>query len=205
MKLAKLKKNGRGSVVLKEAMPAKIDLGCGPNKKPGFFGVDQTAFPGVDLVFNLRQPWPWSDNSVEEVHCSHCLEHFDAMERVHFINALYRVLAPGVRDAAGKPVKGFCTLIVPHWASCRAYGDPTHQWPPVSEFAFYYWKRDWRMANAPHTDALNLPGGFNCNFEVTWGYGLEAGVAMRNAEYQQMAMTYYKEACTDIIATVMKV
>lgn len=201
-------------------LPNKLDLGCGPNKKVGFCGVDKTSFPGVDVVLDLMTkrniekiipdpfykdlerrtfleefaPWPWNDNSIEEAHSSHCLEHFDAMERIHFINELYRVLKPGAK----------ATLIVPHWSSCRAYGDPTHKWPPVSEFAFFYWKRDWRMANAPHSDITNLAGGFNCNFDVVWGYILEPGVAMRNQEYQQMAMSYYKEACQDIIATMTK-
>jgi hypothetical protein len=199
MKLLKLRKNSRMTVPVApkpsdNGTPIRLDLGAGPNGKPGFLHVDQTAFPGVDMVADLRKPWPWADNSIEEAHSSHCLEHFDAMERVHFINELYRVLKVGAK----------CTLIVPHWASCRAYGDPTHKWPPVSEFAFFYWKRDWRMANAPHTDITHLAGGFNCNFDVTWGYSLEPGVAMRNQEYQQMAMTYYKEACQDIMATLTK-
>ena len=33
----------------------KIDLGCGTNKRPGFFGVDRRAFDGVDGVTDLRQ------------------------------------------------------------------------------------------------------------------------------------------------------
>jgi SAM-dependent methyltransferase len=191
MKLAKFKKNSPPSA---PAAPLKLDLGCGPGKKPGFTGVDQTAFLGVDVVLDLRKAWPWKDNSVEEAHCSHCLEHFDAMERVHVINELYRVLKVGAK----------ATVICPHWSSCRAYGDPTHKWPPVSEFAFFYWKREWRMANAPHTDITNLNGGFNCNFDVTWGYSLNPEVAQRNQEYQQYAMSYLKEACLDSIATLTK-
>ena len=171
----------------------KCDFGCGPNKKAGFTGVDSIAFPGVDVVTDLRQRWPFDDNSVEEAHSSHCLEHFTAQERVHFLNELYRVMAPGAK----------AQIIVPHWGSCRAYGDPTHQWPPCGEFMFYYWKRDWRMANAPHTDVGNLPGGFNCNFEVTWGYSMEPGIALRNQEMQQFAFTYYKEAIQDMIATLV--
>lgn len=193
VKVAKLNSRGRRQVVAET--PLKLDLGCGPHKREGFTGVDHTAFPGVDIVHDFNDPWPWGDNSVEEAHCSHCIEHFDAMERVHFLNELYRVLKPGAK----------CTVIAPHWSSCRAYGDPTHKWPPVSEFAFFYWKKDWRLANAPHTDASNLKDGFNCNFDVTWGYSMEPGVAARNQEYQQHAMTYFKEACQDVIATLTKI
>jgi hypothetical protein len=114
------------------------------------------------------------------------------MERIHFINELYRILKPGTK----------ATIITPCWSSCRAYGDPTHKWPPVSEFAFFYWKKDWRIANAPHTDATHLKGGFTCDFQVTWGYSMNPEVAMRNQEYQQYAMSFLKEATMDTIATL---
>lgn len=173
----------------------KLDLGCGPNKRPGFWGCDITAFPGVDEVHDLKQPWSWPDGTIEEVHSSHFVEHLNSMERVHFFNELYRVLKVGAK----------ATIIVPHWSSCRAYGDPTHQWPPCGEFMWFYLNRVWRTANAPHTDLVNLAGGFNCHFDATWGFSLEPGVAMRNQEYQQHAITYFKEACQDMICTLTKI
>lgn len=172
----------------------KLDIGCGKNKREGFIGVDRIAFEGVDIVADLRQTWPFEDSSIEEVHSSHTVEHFTAVERVHFVNELYRVLQPG----------GKATIIIPHWASCRAYGDPTHQWPPVSEFWFYYLKKDWRATQAPHTDSENWPEGFSCNFEVTWGYAIHEQVQARNAEFQQFAVNFYKEAIQDMYATLTK-
>jgi SAM-dependent methyltransferase len=172
----------------------KIDLGCGKNKKEGFLGVDSISFPGVDIVADLRQPWPWKDNEVDEAHCSHFLEHLTADERIHFVNELDRVLKPG----------GKCTLICPHWKSCRAYGDPTHVWPPVSEFWFYYLSKEWRKANAPHTDSEIRTPGFKCDLECTWGYGLDPSLLVRNVEYQQHAMKFYTEATPDIIGTLKK-
>ena len=183
----------------------KLDLGCGSAKRPGFIGVDSIGFDGVDVVLDLVKeqttingsfvkytPWPWTDNSVEEVHCSHFIEHLTSVERVHFVNELWRILKPG----------GKCTLIAPHWSSCRAYGDPTHKWPPVSEFWFYYLNRDWRKTQAPHTMKENWELGFNCHFEVTWGYNLHPEVAARNQEYQQNAIQFWKEAAQDVIATL---
>jgi hypothetical protein len=170
----------------------KLDLGCGPHPREGFTGVDRITFPGVSVVTDLRERWPWDDSSVAEAHMSHVLEHFTSLERCHVMNELYRVLVPG----------GTCQVIVPHWASCRAYGDPTHQWPPVSEFFWYYLKKDWRIANAPHTDAEHLPGGFQCDFEATWGYALRPDLTVRNQEYQQMAIQNYKEVITDMFTTL---
>lgn len=177
------------------AAPVKLDFGCGPNKREGFLGVDAIAFPNVDVVLDIAKgDWPWADSSVEEGHASHFVEHLTAQERITFCNELYRVLKPGAK----------IQIIVPHWASCRAYGDPTHQWPPVSEFWFYYLNRDWRKANAPHTDAEFNPLGYDCHFEAAWGYNLRPDLAVKNQEYQQFAMQNYKEVCQDTIATLTK-
>lgn len=175
--------------------PLKLDFGCGPHKRDGFKGVDSISFPGVDFVQDVtKTPWQWADNSVEEAHASHFLEHLGAWERVTFCNELYRVLAPGAK----------CTIIVPHWASCRAYGDPSHVWPPVSEFWFYYLNTVWRKNNAPHVDSEFCPQGFTCNFEATWGYTMRDDLNVRASEYQQFAIANYKEVCQDTIATLIK-
>lgn len=144
---------------------------------------------GQKYVMNIaKDKWPWKDNSVEEAHCSHFIEHLTASERIHFVNELYRVLKPDAK----------CTVIVPHWSSCRAYGDLTHQWPPVSEFWFYYLSKAWREQNAPHNT------GYSCNFDCAWGYNMHQAVATRNQEYQQHALTFFKEAAQDLVATFTK-
>lgn len=180
----------------------KLNLGSGPTKMEGFLSVDAIKFPEVDIVADLTKKWPWANESVEEVHCSHTVEHLTAMQRVHFVNELYRVLIPD----------GKATIITPHWSSCRAYGDPTHQWPPISEFWFYYLSKEWRLGNkeknlpgnAPHTDAIYIKNGFACNFEATWGYSLHPAVQIRNQESQQFMVQFYKDAAMDVMATLTK-
>jgi ubiquinone/menaquinone biosynthesis C-methylase UbiE len=172
----------------------KIDIGCGPNPAEGFEGVDQYPFDGkVKHVLDVRKaPWPFESGSVDEARASHFVEHLTGRERCVFVNELYRVLKPGAS----------ATIITPHWASNRAYGDPTHEWPPVSEMWFYYLSREWRMQNAPHTDSTVWPGGYSCDFEATWGYSLREDLKIRNQEYQQFAITNYKEAAQDIMANL---
>jgi SAM-dependent methyltransferase len=166
----------------------KLNVGCGREKKEGFLGVDARPFDGVDVVTDLTKPWPWADGEVEEIYASHIVEHFAGPDRIHFVNEAYRVLRPG----------GKMTVITPHWASCRAYGDLTHQWPPVSEFWFYYLAAEWRTQHAPHNDA------YTCNFESAWSYGLNGALAVRNQEFQQFAAGNYKEAINDVICTMTK-
>lgn len=185
----------------------KLDLGCGKNKKDGFTGVDSIKFDNVDMVVNLVErepfkggnfyeawnnpvfkPWPWENESVDEVHCSHFVEHLDAKERINFVNELYRILRTG----------GKATVITPHWSSNRAYGDLTHKWPPVSEMWFYYLDKSWREQNAPHNDF------YKCDFICTWGYSLHPGILNRNQEFQQDAIQWKKEAAQDTICTFTK-
>lgn len=172
----------------KEVKELKLDFGCGPNKKEGFTGVDSLPFDGkVDIVMDLRGKWPWKDNSVDEAHASHFVEHLTGAERVHFFNELYRVMKPGAK----------CAIIVPHWGSTRAYGDLTHQWPPVSEFFFYYLSKVWRDGNAPHVP-------LNCNFDATWGYSIHPNFQVKNQELQQFGVNHYREVAQDLIATLIK-
>ena len=176
-------------------MSIKIDIGCGSRKREGFLGVDKINFEGVDHVCDLGvEQLPFQDDTVEEVYAAHFLEHLNSEQRVFLLNEVYRVLKKGC----------YMTIICPYWASGRAYGDPTHQWPPITDFWFYYLDKKWRADNAPHTDSQFWDKGFYCDFECSWGYILHGDLLVRNVEYQQFAATYYKEAIQDIQATITK-
>lgn len=204
-----------------------MDFGCGPNKKqviPGepdqtpWIGVDKYAFDGkVDVVLDVcattifdegavnsdgssayhvgYKPWPWADSSVDEAYSSHFVEHLTQIERCHFFNELHRILKPDAK----------ALIIVPHWSSGRAYGDPTHQWPAWSDMAAYYLKREWRESQAPHTDAKNWPPGYSCDFEATWGYSFrnDAEFMCRADAYKQYAMANYRDVIQDCVMTVI--
>jgi hypothetical protein len=178
----------------------KLDIGCGPNPREGFVGMDSIKFNDKVMQHDARvTPWPFADNSVSEAHCSHFLEHLTGQERVVFYNELYRVLVPVKYNTAGLPTEGFATIITPHWASNRAYGDFTHQWPPVAEMSICYLDPEWRKVNAPHTHIEFNPNGYNCHFACTYDYTLHQGMAGRNQEYVQMAVTFWKESAQDLI------
>jgi len=182
-----------------ESIIVKLDIGCGPNKQPGFVGCDLIKFENVDYVFNAgRDKWPFPDNSVDEIYSAHFLEHLTnlggAFERVWFFNEAYRVLKENCK----------LQVIFPHWASNRYYGDPTHK-EPFSEMGFSYLDKEWRKNQAPHTDSEFFNRGYSCNFKSTYGYNLDPALNFRNEEFKMFAAKYYKEACTDIIGTCVKV
>jgi hypothetical protein len=184
------------AVVKENAAPISLDIGCGKNKRAGWVGIDAIKFDGVDIVHDVRSGrWPFEDNSVAESQASHFLEHLtnfgDKWERVHFFNELWRITVPG----------GKCTLVFPHWASNRFYGDPTHK-EAISEMAFYYLDPAWRDINAPHADSRYNPNGYSCHWACSWGYYLDQPLTLRNPEYQEFAKRYFKEACSDMVVTM---
>lgn len=171
--------------------PIRIDIGCGTKKREGFVGVDVRPFDGVDVQMDAgKDRWPWNDGSVDEINASHFVEHLTPPERIHFANEAFRVLKPGAK----------ATITTPHWASCRAYGDLTHQWPPVTSFWLMYLNAEWRKVNAPHND------GYTCDFAATWGFSLNPDpyILLKNDEFKQRAVNYYIEAAQDMTATLIK-
>ena len=175
----------------KPVQPFKLDLGCGQNKQEGFTGVDLYA-PGVDVKCDLfKFPWPWKDGAVDEIHCSHFVEHIPQDLRWRFFEECWRVMKD---DAVMR-------VFVPSWKSERAYGDMTHQWPPVTAFFFFYLNKGWREANKLTYGQYAL----KCHFEHQAGpTGLFPDFARKAVEVQQFACSHYMEAYPDMWVTLTK-
>ena len=62
----------------------RLNLGCGNRKLEGWVNVDREAACKPDRVADLEKlPWPWPDDSAEEVMLSHVLEHLGADPKVY--------------------------------------------------------------------------------------------------------------------------
>ncbi|MDD3159861.1 MAG: class I SAM-dependent methyltransferase [Candidatus ainarchaeum sp.] len=85
----------------------KLDVGCGQICKPGFIGVDYKKYNDkIKFIVNLnKSKLPFKDNSIEEIYCSHVLEHLD--NPMETIGEFYRVLLKG----------GKLKIIVPHYSN----------------------------------------------------------------------------------------
>lgn len=179
------------SSVAVPAGPLKLNLGCGLHRMEGFVGVDIRKTEVAEVVCDLAtERWPWADGSVDEVHCAHMFEHVPRLARLHFMNELYRVLKQG----------GKATIVTPHWASGRAYGDLTHEWPPVAPFFYAYLNKAWRAKNALHTE-----DAYKCDFDVTHGYTTNpAKCTGMNDERAKYAVENLIDCADDMIATLVK-
>ena len=94
-----------------------LDLGCGPNKVAGAWGVDHHAYEGVDQVLNLdATPWDLPEGAFQEVHCHHVIEHVESIPEL--MRQIHRV------GAAGAQVH----ITTPHFTAIDSWTDPTHRW-----------------------------------------------------------------------------
>lgn len=129
----------KGAEILVEGGPPdpegsrmKLNLGCGPALMEGFVNLDIYPWPGVDVIADLDQPWPFEDSSAEFIIAAHVFEHLN--NPVGFMQEAWRVLRPATRKEPG----GVLQVCVPYYKHANAFSDPTHK-RFCTEHEFDYW------------------------------------------------------------------
>lgn len=162
----------------------KLDIACGTNKKRGFVGVD--IWKGADIVFDLEKyPWPFDDNSVDEVYCSHYIEHVPDL--VAFANELHRIMKCGAK----------AEITAPYYSSIRAWQDPTHV-RAISERTFWYFNSEYRMKLGIDHYPIAADFDFECCFDI------DPQWKNKSEEDLQFAMTHYFNVVNNIRAILTK-
>lgn len=125
--------------------PIKCDLGPGPWKRPGFYGIDCRSFwegenpnknlkVDVDLIHDLNDGIPFPDGTIIHINAGHFMEH---VANVYFIlDECYRVLKKG----------GFLDIVV-----------PLYEMHPVDHITCFY--PDWFERNI-HNDGARYKNKF---------------------------------------------
>lgn len=162
----------------------KLDLACGKNKKEGFTGVDICG--DADIIHDLNNyPWPFEDNSVDEINCSHFVEHVEDL--IKFMDECWRIMKTGAK----------MFVYAPYYSSIRAWQDPTHK-RAISEASFLYYNKDWRKLYA--LDHYPIKS----DFDFTYGYALNSPWNMKNEEARNFAITHYINVIADLQVTLVK-
>lgn len=74
-------------------MKTKLNIGCGSHIINDYINLDFINNSWVDVVHNLEKyPYPFEDNTFEEIICNHILEHLNDLGSV--INELWRISKP---------------------------------------------------------------------------------------------------------------
>ena len=97
----------------------KLNMGCGHNKRQGWVNVDLFPECSPDMVCDLESlPWPWADDSVDQVLFNHSLEHLGQNTRnfLRIMKELYRVCRDGAQ----------IEINAPHPRHDNFINDPTH-------------------------------------------------------------------------------
>lgn len=109
---------------------AILDVGCGLNKFPGSIGIDRIPGTRADVLCDLdRFPYPFSDNSFDEVRAVHVIEH--VADVIRTMEEFWRLLRPG----------GRVYLATPHYTDFSSFCDPTHRWH-LNSYSFRYFGDD---------------------------------------------------------------
>ena len=151
----------------------KLNLGCGHNKRQGWVNVDHSDTCAPDMVVNLEQtPWPWPDDSVEEVLMSHVLEHLGEQTSVYLSiwRELYRVCKDGAR----------VFIFVPHPRHDDFLADPTHVRPILPKGISLFSQKHNRK---------NIDGGF-----ADTPLGIQMGIDFDMVKAELVPAPWYKKA-----------
>jgi hypothetical protein len=188
-----------------------LDLGCGATPRDGFEGVDINGDKATHRVDLFKFPWPWADDSVDEINCSHFAEHIPAREVEE------RDIVPGenARKSAQRFVgvdmffaffdecwrimkkDAWMTVIVPALRNNRAFQDPTHR-RFICEETFIYFLAEWRKVNIPQYRV-------RCNFETQVNSTISGEVALKAAEVQGQMIRHQWNVAQDIVAKMKAV
>jgi ubiquinone/menaquinone biosynthesis C-methylase UbiE len=119
-------------------MTARLNLGCGADRKEGWINVDYNRAYNPDVVHDFDcRPYPFEAEQFDRIYCSHVLEHVEDLFGT--LDELLRILK---RD-------GVIHVRVPHFSNGNGYNDLTHR-------RFFGWYTFRQMVDGYY----NRPFGF---------------------------------------------
>lgn len=192
----------------------KLDLGCGLNPKEGCEGVDIRGDKAKHKVDLFTFPWPFEDESIDEIHTSHFMEHIpaDVVRERDIAGAPHHEILPEVRERfLGQDMlfafmdecyrilkpRGWMFVTVPSGRSVRGFMDPTHRRFFMQE-TFLYFNRDWRKLNGlEHYIA-------RCHFAPDFGFTMLNEEAVRAQPVQDERVRTLWNIQWDIVGKMQK-
>ncbi len=198
-----------------------IDLACGDNKRIGFTGLDVVKTEQTDYIVDLQQyPWPIESDSVEEVNCSHYIEHIkhdnvalDLKQILDKSNSFEEFKAninnPDFLQPKDGLIKffnelyrilkvgGTARIIAPYYTSMRTFGDPTHT-RAIGDSTCWYLSKQWVIDNGLQHY------GLDCNFDVKASYYITNETTLKSEEVRQKAFLHDWNVIEDIIIDLKK-
>lgn len=181
------------------SIQVRLDLGGGQKPREGFDCVDLNAENAKHRVDLFKFPWPFADNSVDELNCSHFIEHIplrdvtaDDLADQSAIEFLGQDMLLAFFDECWRVLKPEAWMHVawPALQSVRAFQDPTHRrFIPLETFS--YLSAEWRKSQS--LDHYRV----RCNFTGDLNFTTGADLALFNPEAQQRQIKCYWNVLID--------
>lgn len=147
---------------------------------------------GVDVLHDLFTfPFPFKDESVDAILCSHFFEHIPGLLRGKWMDEVYRILKPD----------GKMRMICPYELNIRAAQDYTHQWPPINQNTPCYFLKAWREANGLTHYLYDLKCDFDYNPFLMFADKIWND---KDPEPQMFGVNHYNNVCSDIVIDFIK-
>ena len=158
----------------------KLVIGSGRKKIEGAINVDIVSDTNPDVQHDLNQrPWPFPDDSFEEVLAFDVIEHLEDIVAV--MNEIHRLCRHGA----------VVKITVPHFSCANAFTDPTHRhyfswfsfhyFTGENDFSFYsrsrFRRRDSRIVFAPtllNKVVHRLANRYVAEYERRWAWSFPA-------------------------------
>jgi len=125
----------------------KLNLGCGSKKLDGYINIDKYDAYNPDIIHDLEKfPYPFEDNSVDEILLSHVLEHIGQNPDMFnsIIKEFYRICVHGAK----------IDIRVPHPRHDDFISDPTHV-RPITVLGLQLYNKElnlkWELSGAANT------------------------------------------------------
>lgn len=148
----------------------KLNLGSGMRPKKGYINCD--LYANADIKFDCNVfPYPFKDNSVDEIFAHAIFEHLDDVSLV--LKECYRILKP----------KGILIIeSFPHMSSVDRHEDITHKWACTTRTFRRLVKGEWKVLGMKYDpnfytgetqwSSIKQEIKFGKNFQV-WNYIIE--------------------------------
>jgi len=89
-------------IIMKNQDKIKINIGAGGEELLGFKTIDIDSASNPDIVCDIEKGLPFEDDSVDEIRCSHTLEHISNI--LFVLREFYRVSKNGAKITIAVPL-----------------------------------------------------------------------------------------------------
>lgn len=133
--------------------PAKLHIGCGDNRLPGWLNTEFELGPARGVLFlDATAPFPIPSDSFDFIFAEHMIEHVPVAGAINMLEECHRILKPGGRIRISTPPLEFLLELMVR---------------PTAEHLRY---ADYHYSEYSNDDPLKVPAAILNDYHRKWGH-----------------------------------